>query len=151
MFTNTENNSANDSVNTRPRLKAYFRFISWVSQNQQKIAFALGYILVALLFFGLGRISNRSGSTTVRIEEPAIDLTQVYNKLNSLTPQLTESVGNVAGQNTADCQGKIKGNISSSNKIYHLPGGAFYARTVPEMCFNTEAEAQAAGFRRSQR
>ena len=40
MFTNTENNSANDSVNTRPRLKAYFRFISWVSQNQQKIAFA---------------------------------------------------------------------------------------------------------------
>lgn len=58
----------------------------------------------------------------------------------------------VAGESTElNCEGKIKGNISSSGKIYHVPGGAFYKRTVPEICFNTEADAQAAGFRKSKR
>ena len=49
-------------------------------------------------------------------------------------------------------KGKIKGNINSKGeKIYHVPGGAFYNRTNPEAWFNTEAEAQAAGYRRSKR
>ena len=50
-----------------------------------------------------------------------------------------------------NCPGShpIKGNASSM--IYHVPGGAFYARTKPEECFATEADAQAAGYRRSQR
>jgi hypothetical protein len=43
----------------------------------------------------------------------------------------------------------IKGNASSM--IYHLPGQEFYSRTVPEECFATEADAQRAGYRRSQR
>lgn len=43
---------------------------------------------------------------------------------------------------------QIKGNHSSSGDfIYHLPGSRFYDRTNPEVCFATEAEAQAAGFR----
>lgn len=53
-----------------------------------------------------------------------------------------------------DCPQKypIKGNKSSSGElIYHVPGGQFYDRTVPEACFATEADARAAGFRRSQR
>ena len=46
--------------------------------------------------------------------------------------------------------GLIKGNINSKNeKIYHLPGGAFYDKTNPEAWFKTESEAQAAGYRPS--
>ncbi|MBI2913209.1 MAG: thermonuclease family protein [Chloroflexi bacterium] len=52
----------------------------------------------------------------------------------------------------------IKGNISttSGEKIYHLPGGDFYDQTVideskGERWFCTEAEAQAAGWRKSKR
>jgi micrococcal nuclease len=45
----------------------------------------------------------------------------------------------------------IKGNISGSNKIYHIKGGASYEKTSPEKCFNTEAEAVAAGFRKAKR
>ncbi len=46
----------------------------------------------------------------------------------------------------------IKGNISSSGKIYHVPGGHGYARTVideasGERWFCTEEEARAAGWR----
>lgn len=47
---------------------------------------------------------------------------------------------------------KIKGNINSKGeKIYHVPGGAYYDRTIPEEWFCTEAEAQAAGYRASMR
>jgi len=52
---------------------------------------------------------------------------------------------------------KIKGNVSRSGKrIYHLPGGHYYDRTrieetKGERWFCTEAEARAAGWRRSKR
>jgi hypothetical protein len=46
----------------------------------------------------------------------------------------------------------IKGNISSGGrKIYHTPGGALYKIVKPEQCFATEAEALAAGFKKSGR
>lgn len=57
-----------------------------------------------------------------------------------------------SSKKSSTTQGLIKGNISSSGeKIYHMPGGAYYDRTNPEAWFNTEAEAQAAGYRRSKR
>ena len=47
-------------------------------------------------------------------------------------------------------RGLIKGNINSKGeKIYHVPGGRYYDVTEPEVWFETEEEAQAAGFRRS--
>ncbi|HJQ24750.1 MAG TPA: hypothetical protein VKA60_12610 [Blastocatellia bacterium] len=42
----------------------------------------------------------------------------------------------------------IKG---SAKKIYHVPGGRFYAETSPVRCFATKADAEAAGFRASRR
>ena len=50
----------------------------------------------------------------------------------------------------------IKGNISRSGRIYHVPGGQYYDRTridvgKGERWFCSEAEAQAAGWRRSKR
>lgn len=46
----------------------------------------------------------------------------------------------------------IKGNINSKGeKIYHVPGGQFYDKTVPEAWFFTEADARAAGYRASKR
>ncbi|SHJ46551.1 cell wall-binding repeat-containing protein [Clostridium magnum] len=53
---------------------------------------------------------------------------------------------------TSTGHGLIKGNINSKGeKIYHVPGGSYYDRTIPEVWFNTEEEAQAAGFRKSLR
>jgi len=51
----------------------------------------------------------------------------------------------------------IKGNISSSGeRIYHVPGGQYYDRTIideaaGERWFCTEAEAVAAGWRKAKR
>jgi len=41
----------------------------------------------------------------------------------------------------------IKGNENSG--IFHVPGGRFYERTVPERCYANEADAEADGFRRA--
>lgn len=44
----------------------------------------------------------------------------------------------------------IKGNHSRRGEwIYHLPGMPYYSRTRPEAMFCSEAEAQAAGYRRA--
>ena len=48
----------------------------------------------------------------------------------------------------------IKGNRGGQGKpdrIYHLPGSPAYAAAVIEECFATEVDAQAAGYRRSER
>jgi hypothetical protein len=47
----------------------------------------------------------------------------------------------------------VKGNISatSGEQIYHVPGGQFYERTNPVRCFALPEDAEANGFRRSQR
>ena len=50
----------------------------------------------------------------------------------------------------------IKGNISANGRIYHLPGQQFYDRVVVrtdqgQRWFCSEAEAQAAGWRRARR
>ena len=56
---------------------------------------------------------------------------------------------------TASTACDIKGNISTSGeRIYHVPGQAYYAKTVitpakGERWFCSEAEAVAAGWRRS--
>lgn len=51
---------------------------------------------------------------------------------------------------------RIKGNISRNGKIYHMPGQSYYSRTKineskGERWFCSEAEAKAAGWRRSKR
>lgn len=38
-----------------------------------------------------------------------------------------------------------------ASKIFHIPGGAFYARTKPERCYRTVADAEADGYRASKR
>ena len=120
----------------------------FVKTHQQKIVLATGYILVALLAFGLGRTTAFKYSVPdIKIEEVFAPPSDTNYNPNPGTVQSTT----VDNSKPDDCNGKIKGNISSSNKIYHMPGGSFYNRTNAEMCFETEAEAKAAGFRKSSR
>ena len=41
----------------------------------------------------------------------------------------------------------IKANDNSG--IFHVPGGRFYDRTVPERCYADAADAEADGYRRA--
>lgn len=66
------------------------------------------------------------------------------------------AAGKMANRRQASARGRkdcrIKGNVSDSGRIYHVPGSHAYARTRidrrrGERWFCTEAEAQAAGWR----
>ena len=60
----------------------------------------------------------------------------------------TASSNNWASRAKANCN--IKGNRNRKGQwIYHLPGMPYYDQTRPEEIFCTEAEAQAAGYRRA--
>lgn len=79
------------------------------------------------------------------IEKP----TAVQPTATSLTAQPT-GVANSQADARPCGVGQIKGNRNSM--IYHVPSGEWYARTHNNViCFNTEAEAEAAGFRKSKR
>lgn len=135
--------------------------MGWIKNNQQKIAIAIGYLLVFLLAFGLGRVTNSiPNPPEIRIEEPAalqpnnsanVEGTQTQTVENRGTAAQAGVTGASFSPQDGQCAGKIKGNIGSSGKIYHVPGGSFYDRTNAEECFENEAAAVAAGYRKSSR
>lgn len=79
--------------------------------------------------------------------EPAAEVTPAPEAESA--EGITVPTGAVAGDGGQDCvEGyPIKGNASS--KIYHVAGQSSYERTIPELCFATEEDAIAAGYRAS--
>lgn len=66
-------------------------------------------------------------------------------------PQAPAYAGSVSPQD-AQCPPShpVKGNLSRSGElIFHVPGSHNYDRTKPEACFASEADAEAAGFRKA--
>ena len=120
---------------------------SFFRTHQQKIALTIGYLLVAILGFGLGRI------TAFTFNAPKIEIVEQFVAPQINNNQIKGSVQSATIDNSSLCEaeGQIKGNISSSSRIYHMPGGSFYNRTNAEMCLDTEQEALDAGFRKSLR
>lgn len=112
----------------------------FLKNHQQQILLVIGYVLVAGLAFGLGRHVPNS-------VQNATNLPSNYSP-NISSTQTTEAKASSPTE-ALNCEGKIKG---SASLIYHMPGGAFYTKTTkPIRCFDTEAEAQSAGFRKSSR
>ena len=63
---------------------------------------------------------------------------------------LPRSVRSVSGVCPAAYPIKAK-RTSWGEAIYHMPDGAFYHRALAYECFATEEDAQAAGYRRSEK
>lgn len=124
---------------------------SFIKTHQQTIVLSVGYALLALIGFYLGRITYvERKAPEIRVEESFAPL---LNDTGNVAGTQSESLAPPAGATPTgvlDCSGKIKGNIGSKGeRIYHKPGGMFYKRTNPEQCFESETQAQAAGFRKS--
>ncbi|MFC0613022.1 thermonuclease family protein [Scopulibacillus daqui] len=70
------------------------------------------------------------------------------NKNRAGKPQSAPRESSFEPDKNGNCDGEIKGNISSrGEKIYHLPNDRFYKITKAEKCFATEKAAEQAGFR----
>jgi hypothetical protein len=39
--------------------------------------------------------------------------------------------------------------VNESSGIFHVPGGRFYQRTIPDRCYATSADAEADGYRQA--
>lgn len=111
----------------------------------------------ALVRRGLAVAFTRYSADYIRDEEIARERRSGAWDGN-FTPPTNYRAGETAGvasaqRTTADAGScAIKGNINrEGERIYHMPGDPFYARTNPEAMFCSEAEAEAAGFRRAGR
>ena len=142
----------------------YEEMKTWFSEkeNKQKVVFGICYVLVFIVGFGAGSYKKsirrdsykpQANYTTQSSKKPI----ETVNKEGDSPPAADPTTATVLSANTTktpvdltNCI--IKGNIGAGNKkIYHVKGGSFYNRVKPEQCFNTEAEAQAAGFVKSSR
>lgn len=92
-------------------------------------------------WYALDQFMSLSGSSATNAPAVTAPSTTAANAAPTL--------GSADVTGAAPCApGQIKANRNSG--IYHVPGGAYYARTSANVaCFDTEAEAQAGGYRRS--
>ncbi len=134
------------------RMFTYVEIKSWLSEkeNKQKIIYGICFILVFIIGFGTGKLNQDSYGLTSQ-KQVNYSTKSTSNPAPAAASKAGDNATLVKGTSTpASCV--IKGNINSKGyKIYHVPGGQYYKIVKPEQCFNTEAEAQAAGFVKSSR
>lgn len=141
------------------KMITYENLKTWLGEkeNKQKVLIWVCFVVVFFVGFGAGsfkRLSMRDTSktysnyTTQAAKKPLTAEAGTQVDAQAAQP----IVAGVATSTAPSGACIVKGNISSTDsKIYHIKGGAFYDRVKAEQCFNTEAEAQAAGFRKSSR
>ena len=122
-------------------------------ENKEKIVLGICFALVFIVGFGAGKYDGaiqpqnykqQANYTTTQDKKPS----PFANKEGDAAA--TGTVAGAATSTPSSCV--VKGNISAKGKkVYHVVGGAFYKIVKPEQCFNTEAEALAAGFVKSSR
>lgn len=105
-------------------------------KNEDKIILGIGFVLVAILSFGAGKISEISRTDTPIVFQNA--------------PECGSNTGNTPASPVSNKpQDKIIGNKNSL--IYHLPGSASYDKVsaANRVYFDSEADAQKAGYRKA--
>lgn len=115
----------------------------FIAKNKTPVALMVGAVIIAGAIYFSG---NQPPSPSESFKFPPA---QNQNRNEFQLP------AELSTEDSEDCL--IKGNISSKGeRIYHVPGGQFYDRTVistskGEKWFCSEKEAQNAGWRRSLR
>ncbi len=125
---------------------SYLELKQKIKLHKQEAAFGCGAVAIFLLGFGTGR---GVGAPQTPIKQINYSIKKQGNVPGD-KPAAAAPGKTVPAPDLKNCP--VKGNISAKgNKTYHVKGGAFFNRTNPEQCFNTEAEAKAAGFKKSSR
>jgi hypothetical protein len=113
------------------------------------IAAAVAVLLMGLSLIGLAYLARAPRET------PRLDLAPVGTPAGPgqqpAAPPAQSAPAGISAPSGMDCPAShpVKGNRDSM--IYHVPGGSFYGATRPEQCFAQPVDAEAAGYRRSQR
>lgn len=124
-----------------------------LAKNEDRIILIVGFILVAFLSFGAGKLSETYHPQTPIVFKDAPKCGTANNGAKTANSAVSDSANNQGSQtastNREEAQGRIIGNKKSM--IYHVPGDAFYDKIGAQnrVYFNSEAEAQKSGFRKS--
>ena len=132
----------------------YEEFKQKFEPHKPKFIIGACFVLVFLVGWGSGSYGKTERRDTVKSQTNYTTSPDKKPQQNTAAGEATQVVIPAVVQGTSSAVSKsciIKGNISSTSKIYHVKGGAFYDRTNPEQCFETEVEAVAAGYRKSSR
>lgn len=119
--------------------------------NLEKIRLWFVIILIQAGSFGMGMYTAHTYWIPKSQPLSTVNYTTNQDEAKNLEIPSKDSPASSTTPNPLDLDNctSVKGNISGTSKTYHIPGGSFYDRTTPEMCFATEAEAQSAGFAKS--
>ena len=116
----------------------------WVKKNQADLALGIGFVLVALIAFGAGRLSApQIVRNPVVIEES--DASDNLNLYGGVSQPAAGVIGEQGASQTSE-KGLFIGSKNSDK--YHWPWCAPAKNIKPEneVWFKSEAEAQAAGY-----
>lgn len=116
----------------------------WLKKNQADIAIVVGFVLVAVTAFGVGRLSApQIVRNPIVIEEP--NASSSSNIFGSVSQPLLDAAGDSA-QNITSNKGLFV--ASKNSRLYHWPWCAPAKNIKPEnqIWFQSEAQAQAAGY-----
>ena len=132
----------------------YEKIKNWLKEkeNKQKLIIAGSFIVVFIVGFGAGSYSKTIRRDAYKPQTNYTTKQPVKTSPETAAPQKSPAPVAATTNKAPTTNCIVKGNIGSGGKkIYHVKGGAFYDRTKAEECFNTEAEALAAGFTKSSR
>ncbi|MFT8321572.1 MAG: thermonuclease family protein [Bacillus sp. (in: firmicutes)] len=137
-----------------------------IGQNRDKYGRLLAYVYAdgemiqkQLLQKGLARVAYIYAPNTRYVDlftdiqkeaqEKSVGIWQVenYAQEDGFHKELIHSKEKTSKNTDTSKACKIKGNITSSAKIYHTPDSRWYKQTKAEVMFCTEEEAVEAGFR----
>ena len=119
------------------------------SSGSSARAWVVGLLAAAVVLAGLLWWSNQVSKPTQRPNTAQPEAPEASTPATSLG---VEPVTAANGFVSCPKGYPVKGNISlSGEQIFHVPAGDFYAKTRPERCFATSAQAQRAGYRQSER
>jgi hypothetical protein len=96
--------------------------------------------------------TTQSGGTTAPTAAPSVAPRTAFTEIEADVPPADDAAAGAQRWRDPVDGGcppghPIKANAKS--EIYHVPGGRFYDRTIPERCYATAEDAEADGYRRS--
>jgi hypothetical protein len=133
---------------------SYESFKKFLIKHRPQFYLAGAFILIFFVGVGTGKLGAAEPKAS-----PA-SYSNYSTKPLSTTPSPTPQVAGVAAPivspspveaTAAEPVGECVVKGTASSKIYHMSGGAFYERLKNPRCFKSEADAIAAGFRKSSR
>jgi len=118
----------------------------WFRRNQADVAIFIGFVLVAIIAFGAGRLSAPEiVRNPIVIDEPSIsNSADVPNDVSQLVDVSAEQ--GTANANSDTAKGLFV--ASRGGTKFHWPWCSYGQKIKPEnqLWFNSEKEAQAAGY-----